>query len=221
MDLWCRSERDVDGDSDSGMATVIHVIPVSDVVHIDVVGFVPSARPVFRPRINETEPEAPVLESRVSVHDNYWGVANAKPVATAKMRTEAIIRNPVAPVPPPFAPATMFTLPIPRAVVLPNISLSAVLLVFVPLRLAHVLRPIPLLMMGLLPFWPVVICPLLFVVVLFAPLRRLISLAFVRVLLRRASVFLLMLIPLLVLGASVPSVLAAMLCVGESGCSQK
>ena len=204
------------------MATVIHVISVSDIVHIDVVGFVPRARPVFRPRINETEPEAPVLESGVSVHDNCWGVANAKPAATAKIRTEAVFRNVVTAVTPTFAPTTMFTLPIPCSVVLPNIPLSAVWFVFVPACLAHVFRLIRLLMMGLLPFWPVVICPLLPVAVLFAPLLRPIPMVSVRVLLlRRASVFLLMPIPLLVLGASVPSVLAAMLCVRGSGCSQK
>ena len=132
MDLWCRSELDVDGDSDSGMATVIHVIPVSDVVHIDVVGFVPSARPVFRPRINNAEPEASVLESGVSAHHDDWIAANAEPVSTAEIRAEAIIRNAVASIASAFMPAMMFMLPIFCAMVLPNIVWPGVLFVFAP-----------------------------------------------------------------------------------------
>ena len=202
------------------MAAVIHVIPVIDVVDVYVVGFVPSARPVFRPRIYDTEPEAPVLESGVSTHDEHWGAVNAKPVSTAKMRTEAVFRNAVAPVTPAFVPSMMFPLPILCAVALPNISRSGVLFVFVPVCRAHVFRPIRLPVMWLLPFWAVLVCPRLLVRAWFAPLLRPIRLLFVRVLLRRrASVFFLMLVSLLLLGTSLPSVFVAVLRVGRSSCS--
>src|SRR5467141_3446674 len=97
------------------MAPVIHVISVIDVVDVDVVSFVPGARPVFRPRINETEPTALVLESGVSIHHNNWVSVNAKPVSAAKMSAEAVFRNAVAPIPPPFPPTFVVTLPTVRA----------------------------------------------------------------------------------------------------------
>ena len=62
--LASRLQRDVDGDSDSRMPPVIHVVSVVDVVHIDIVGAVPGRRPGFWARINHTEPEASELETR-------------------------------------------------------------------------------------------------------------------------------------------------------------
>jgi len=183
-DLCCRLERNVDGYSDSGMAPVIHVIPVIDVVDVNVVGLVPSARPVFRPRINQAEPEAPVLEPWVAIHDNDRDAVNAKPVSTAKMRAEAVFRNAVAPVTPTFAPSMMFMLPMLGAMALPYISRSGVVFGFVPRYLAHVLRPISPLVMWLLPFSAVLVCPLLLVRALFVPFLRPIRLVSVRVLLR-------------------------------------
>src|SRR5258705_8827165 len=41
-----RLERDIDGNGDPWMAAAVHVIPVIDVFHINVVGFVPGACPV-------------------------------------------------------------------------------------------------------------------------------------------------------------------------------
>ena len=57
-------QRDVDGDGDSRMPPVVHVVSVVDVVHIDIVGAVPGRRPGFRTGINHTEPIAPELEAR-------------------------------------------------------------------------------------------------------------------------------------------------------------
>jgi hypothetical protein len=141
-------------------------------------------------------------------------------MTTAKMRSEAVFRDAVATVTPAFVPGMMFTLPILCAVALPNISRSGVLFVFVPVCRAHMFRPISLPVTWLLPFRAVLVCPRLLVRALFAPLLRSIRRVFVRVLLRRrASVFLLMLVSLLLLGTSLPSVLVAVLCVGRSSCS--
>ena len=115
-----RLERDVDSNGDTWMAAVVHVIAVIDVVHVYVVGFVPGACPGFRPWINDTEPEAAVLESGVSIHDNDRSAVDAEPVSTAKMRTEAICRNAVTVVAPTLVPIMMFMFPIVRTMVLPN-----------------------------------------------------------------------------------------------------
>src|SRR5258706_1621532 len=114
------------------MAAVVHVIPVVDVVDVNVVGVVPGARPVFRPRINDAEPEASVLKSRVSAHDDDWIAANSEPVSTAKIRVEAIFRNAVAAVTSAFMPTMMLVLPVLCAMVLPDISGSEVFVVLGP-----------------------------------------------------------------------------------------
>src|SRR5882762_9746981 len=93
-----RSERDVNGDCNAGMMLVIHVVAVIDVVNVNVVGFIPGARPVFRPRIDDTEPEAPVLESRIASHDNHRGAVNAEPASAAKVIVEAGFGNAISPV---------------------------------------------------------------------------------------------------------------------------
>ena len=130
------------------------------------------------------------------------------------MRTEAVFRNAVAPVTPAFMPSMVFMLPMLRAMILPNIAVCRVLFVFV--RLARVPRPVGRLVMRLLPFSAALVFPLLLVRALFAPLLRRIRLVSVGVLRRRGpSVFLLMLVPLLLLGTSLPFVLVAVLCVGE------
>src|SRR5882724_4227632 len=120
--LFANLERDVHRNADAGMVAVVHVIPVVHVIHINVVSLVPRPFPVFRPRINHTEPEAAVLEPRVSAYDQDWGAAHAKPVSTAKMRAEAIVWNAVASVSSTFAPAAMFMFPMLGAMALPNLS---------------------------------------------------------------------------------------------------
>jgi hypothetical protein len=115
----------------------------------------------------------------------------------------------------------MFMLPMLCAVVLPDISRAGVIFTFVAAGVAHVFWPMRLLVMWLLPFWPVLVRPLLLVMVL-VPLLLPIRLVSVRVLFRRrGSVFLLMFLPLLFVGTSLPSILFSVLCVGNWGCSQK
>ena len=137
------------------------------------------------------------------------------------MRTEAVFRNAVAPVTSAIAPTMMFTLPIVGAVILPNISPFEVLFVFVPVGRPHVLGRIRLLVIWL-PFRPVVAFPLLLAGVLFAPLLVVTRSVFVRMLLvRRASVVFLMVVPLVLFGIAVLVVVVAMLCVGRNSCSEE
>jgi hypothetical protein len=101
--------------------------------------------------------------------------------------------------------------------VLPDISRLVVWSGFGLVYLAHVARSVPL-GAGMLPFWRVVVCPVGVAGALFGPLLVAIGLMSVRVLLlRRATVFLLMFVPVLLLGTTVP-LFVAMLCIGR-GCS--
>ncbi len=191
------------------MASVIHVIPVVNVVNVNVVGFVPGVRPVFRPRINQTEPEASVLEPWISAHNNYRDGVNAEPVSTAKMRAEMAFGNTVASVTATFVPVMMFMLPMLCAMAFP--SFSPVLFVFVPVGLTHMFRPMPLLVMWLLVFRSVVVCSLLLVRALIALMLPPIRLVFVRVLHRRAPVVFLVFVIFVLLGITLPSVVVPVL----------
>ena len=113
-------QRDVDGDGNSRMPPVVHIISIIDVVDIDLVGPVPDRRPGLRAGINYIKPEAPKLETRGAFDHYDRDVVDAKPVSTAEMGTEAIFRDAVAMVATTFMPGTMLTLPISCALALPN-----------------------------------------------------------------------------------------------------
>jgi hypothetical protein len=103
------------------MLSVVHVISVIDVVHIDIISSVPNRRPGFRARINYTKPEAPELETRGAVDHNNWYVVDPKPVSTAKMRPKTILWNAVPVVAATFMPRTMFMSPVVCALALPDV----------------------------------------------------------------------------------------------------
>ena len=114
-------QGDVDGNGNSGMPPIVHVVSVIDVVDIDIVGPVPDRRPGFWARINHPKPEAPVLETRGTFDHNDWDFVDAKPVSTAKMGTEAIFRNAVSVIAAACVPGAMLTLPIVCTLPLPDI----------------------------------------------------------------------------------------------------
>ena len=143
---------------------------------------------------------------------------NAEPVFTAKMSAETAIRNTVASVAAAFAPAMMFMLPMLRAMAFPG-CLPDVLIVFVPLGIMHVVRPVPRLIMWLLVLRLVVICPLRFVGALLVLALAPICLVFVRGLCRRPPVLIFVLFIFMLLGIALPSVVVAVLCIGKSRCS--
>ena len=115
-------QRHIDGDRDSRVLPVVHVIPVIDVVDIDVIGPVPNRRPGFRAGINHTEPEASELETWRTFDHRDWNFVDAKPVSTAKMCTEAIFRNTVSVVAAAVVLGAMLTLPIVCTLALPDVS---------------------------------------------------------------------------------------------------
>jgi hypothetical protein len=45
--------------------TVVEVIAVSVIVDINIIVVIPVRSPIFWPRVKDTEPEAPVLETRI------------------------------------------------------------------------------------------------------------------------------------------------------------
>jgi hypothetical protein len=103
------------------MLSIEHVIPVIDIVHIDIVGSVPNGRPGFWARVNHSKPEASELETWGTFDHHDWCVVDAEPVSPAKMSAEAIVRNAVSVIAAAFVPGAMLTLPIVRALALPDV----------------------------------------------------------------------------------------------------
>jgi hypothetical protein len=114
-------QGDVDGDGDSRMPPVVHVISIIDVVDIDLVGPVPDRRPGLRAGINYIKPEAPKLETRGAFDHYDRDVVDPKPVPTAEMSAEAVFRDAISVVAASLVPGTMLTMPISCTLALPNV----------------------------------------------------------------------------------------------------
>lgn len=114
-------KRDVNGDGNSRMLSVVQVVPVVHVVDIDIVRPVPDGRPGFWARINHIEPEASELETRRTFDHHNWDVMDAKPMSTAKISTKTIWWNAVSMVSPALVPGAVFMLPIVSTLSLPDV----------------------------------------------------------------------------------------------------
>ena len=133
------------GDSIAGIPSVVQIIAVSRVVDIHIIVVVPAVGPVFRPRINQTEPIASVLEAWVSAHDNYWVAVDAERVTRTKVAIVAVVGNSIAIVTAALLPIAVLGLPVMRTMLLP----VGLLLAFLPALLLPGLHG-DLLHMGLL-----------------------------------------------------------------------
>jgi len=93
------------------MHAVIYVVPIAGVINIYVVGFVPVRRPRFRPRINERNPIAVVLEARISAYEEHRKGVDAEEVPTPEVEPEAVFGNSVAVVAAALLPGAVFVIP--------------------------------------------------------------------------------------------------------------
>ena len=104
-------KRDADRNSGVGIPAVVHVIAVVNIGDINVVVVVPVISPVFRPRVNRTDPVAFVLEARVSAHHLEWQSVDAKPMFLTKVSAVAVFRDAVAAIPAALLPSAMVGIP--------------------------------------------------------------------------------------------------------------
>jgi hypothetical protein len=135
---------EADGNAIVRIPAVVQIISVTIVIHIDVVAVVPAACPIFRPRVNQTEPKAAVLEALISTDKYHREIVDAEPVVLAIVGAETGVRNAVAAVAPALLPGVVIRLPVMRAIALPG----GLLLVYLS-RTPLLRRPIVL----LLPLW--------------------------------------------------------------------
>ena len=136
---------DLDGDAITGIPAVVQVIAVVRVDDINVIVVVPVVGPIFRPRINETEPKAAVLEARVATNQHHGVAVDAEEVIGTKVTAIAVVWNAVAVITAALPPVAVLRLPVVCAMLLPGAALFA----FLPVLLLRGL-PFDLLRMGLL-----------------------------------------------------------------------
>jgi hypothetical protein len=196
----CAPSSQVKADSDSiaGITAVVQIVSVPVVIHIHVIAVVPIACPVFWPRVNQSEPEATVLEAAISAYIHYRETVDAEPVILPVIGTETVIRNAVAAIPAALLPGAVIGLPVTCTIVLPG-DLLFVYIFGAPLLrrpvvlLLRVLALLILLSSGLLLllFLRVVLLLALLILLQF----RLLLLLFCRVVLLRTLLALLILLP--------------------------
>ncbi len=75
---------------------VVQVIAVIGIDDINVVIVVPVIPPVFRPRVNGSDPIASVLEARVSAHNQEGQAVDSESMVSTKVSAETVVRNAIA-----------------------------------------------------------------------------------------------------------------------------
>ncbi len=104
--------RDADGNSDVGIPAVVQVVAVIHVGDVNVVVVVPVIAPIFRPRVNRTEPITVVLEARVSADNQEGEAVDAESVVLAKISAEAVVRDAVAVISAALLPVAVVGVPV-------------------------------------------------------------------------------------------------------------
>src|SRR5579872_1123037 len=119
----------VHGDCDPvpGITAVVQVIAVVGVDDIHIIVVVPIVRPVFWPRVNETEPKAAVLKAWIPTIQLHGVSVDAEPVPRTKVATIAVIWNAVAVVAAALLPVAVFGLKIMCPMLLPHLPLLTLL----------------------------------------------------------------------------------------------
>ena len=116
--LHCVTARDerlvqveADGNAIAGISAVVQVIAITVVVHVYIIVVVPIGIPVLRPRVNQTEPIAAVMEAAMPANIPHGETVDAEPVILAIVATETILRNTIAAVAAALLPGAVLRLP--------------------------------------------------------------------------------------------------------------
>ena len=90
---------------------VVQVIPVVDERDINIIVVVPVVSPVFRPRVNGSDPIATVLEARVSADDHEGETIDSESMFLTKVSAETIVRNAITAVAATLLPSAVIGIP--------------------------------------------------------------------------------------------------------------
>jgi len=127
----------VDGNRDSipGIATVVKIVAVVRIGDVHVVVVVPVVGPVFRPGINQAEPEPAILEARIPANHHHGVTVDAKRMACAEVTVVAVFGDAISLVATALLPVAVLGLPVVCAMLLPSRLLFAFLAMLFLLRL--------------------------------------------------------------------------------------
>ena len=114
-----RLHRDADRDSDVGKPAVKQVVTVVHVGHVNIVVVVPVIAPVFRPRVNQTDPIAVILEAREAAYNQEGQAVNAETMVRPKVSAEPVVRDAVAVVATALLPGAVVRIPVLGSMLLP------------------------------------------------------------------------------------------------------
>jgi hypothetical protein len=99
--------RYVDGNSNRWIPAVKQVIPVVNVIDVDLVGVIPIIRPVSWPWVNHAEPVTFVLEPRIAALDHERKTGDSEAMFRSKVSPEPVIGDVVAAVSTTLLPVAM------------------------------------------------------------------------------------------------------------------
>jgi hypothetical protein len=119
--------RDAHRDADAGIASVVEVVSIVDIADIDLVIVVPVVAPVGRPRVNNAQPVALVLETRISADHQEGKALDAKSVIRSEIAAKAVVRDPVAVITAALLPGAVVRLPVSCPMLLPRSLLNMLL----------------------------------------------------------------------------------------------
>ena len=103
--------RNADRHSDVGIPAVVKVIAVVGVGDVNVVVVIPVIAPVFRPRINEADPIALILEAWVPSNNQKRQAVDAEPMVPTKVSPVTVVRDTVTVVAATLLPVAVVRVP--------------------------------------------------------------------------------------------------------------
>ena len=124
----CSIQIKTDRDAVARISPVVQVIPVVVIVDVNVIVVVPVVRPIFWPRIYETEPISAVLKTPMTANIPHWQAVYPESVILAVVPPKPVVRNTVADISAALLPRAMLGLPTARPISTPRNLLTANLL---------------------------------------------------------------------------------------------
>jgi hypothetical protein len=103
--------RNADRHPDVGIPPVVKVIAIVDVRDVNIVVVIPVTAPVFRPRVNEADPIALIMEARVPSNNQKRQAVDAEPMVPTKVSTVTVVRDAVTVVPATLLPVAVVRVP--------------------------------------------------------------------------------------------------------------
>jgi hypothetical protein len=192
---------EADGNAIPWMAAVVQIIAITVVVHVDVIAVIPIVGPVFRPRVDQTEPIPAVLEATLPADIHHGEDVDAEPVILAIVAAETVIGNAVAVVSAALLPSAVLRPPAMGTITLPSdllyVYLLGAALLYRPVVLLLALLPLLVLLPSdLLLLRRVILLLTLLALLILLPLGLLLLLLFRGVVLLLTLLALLILLPL-------------------------